>query len=88
MDDEKISAGYFRQKFPENPDVVFNEITIKNSSLRVTVASIDGMVSSQLIDDYVLKPLFQERALGEAKDARELVSLMMLGAVYHCQRKV
>jgi len=88
-EEQKINSAYFKEKFAENPDVAFNEITVgKSDSLRVTVAFIDGMVSSQLIDDYVLKPLYQEGALARAKSQAELVDLVMLGAVYHCQRKL
>jgi len=87
--EDKIKTDYFRQKFTDNPDVNFNEVMVNNNAaLRVTVAFIDGMVSSQLIDNYVLKPLFQENALGAAGDQRELLDIMMLGAVYHCQRKL
>ena len=87
--EQKITADYFRQKFEDSPDVAFNEITAgKNNSLRVTAAFIDGMVSSQLINDYVLKPMFQENSLGTANNQHELLDLMMLGAVYHCQRKL
>ena len=86
---QDVRADFFRQKFSENPDFIFNEITINsNPNLRLTIAFIDGMVSSQLIDDYILKPLIQESALGSASGGREIIDLMMLGTVYHCQRNL
>ena len=87
--EQKINSAYFRQKFAENPDVVFNEVIVgSNRDMRLTVASIDGMVSSQVFNDYVLKPLFQEKALGQARGQQEVLDILMLGAVYHCQKKL
>ena len=84
--DEKISTEVLKQLLADNQDIVFNEVTI-DGARKVTVVLIDGMVSSLLVDQAVIKPLIQEDALKEAKTEQALIQLMLLGVVYHDQRK-
>ena len=84
----QISADTLRQQFSASPDIGFSEIIVGgNNRLRLTLAFVDGLTSSQQIDDYILKPLVQERALTGAASQRELLDSIMHGALYHFQRK-
>lgn len=49
---------------------------------------VDGLVNFARVDEDVLKPLIQEEALERAKDEQELIDFIMLGTVYHCQRRL
>lgn len=83
-----ISTNTIRQKMVGSADIVYSEITI-NSDMdqRFSVIFIDGMIDSMLVDNFVLKPLVQEAALRDVKTEQKLIDLIMLGTVYHNQRK-
>lgn len=85
--DGEIKTEILKQKLSESPDIVFNEV-ILDENRKFTVVFVDGMTNSQMIDNFVLKPLIQESDLKETKNDKDLIDLIMLGTVYHCQRKL
>ena len=85
--DGEIKTEILKQKLSESPDIVFNEV-ILDENRKFTVVFVDGMINSQMIDNFVLKPLIQESDLKETKNDKDLIDLIMLGTVYHCQRKL
>lgn len=85
---QTIENEAFKKLLSDSPDVIFDNICVNNKYQNVTVVFIDGMVDSKMVDDDVLKPLMQEDALGESRNEKELIDLIMLGSVYHCQRKL
>jgi spore germination protein KA len=87
--DQVISTEAFRQKLSDCPDIIFSEITINaNRRQNYTVIFVDGLVDTNLVDDFVLKPLVQEVAFGEAKTEQTLIDLIVTGTAYHCQRRL
>jgi len=84
--DEAVRSEAFKQKLSVNTDIIFNEVII-DENRKFSVIFVDGMVNSQLIDDSILKPLIQEDTLKGTDTEQELIDLIMLGTVYHCQRK-
>ena len=85
--DGEIKTEILKQKLSGSPDIVFNEV-ILDENRKFTVVFVDGMTNSQMIDNFVLKPLIQESDLKETKNDKDLIDLIMLGTVYHCQRKL
>ncbi|NCB52809.1 MAG: spore germination protein, partial [Clostridia bacterium] len=86
---EKICTETLRNRLAGSEDIVFNDININSDKeLTATVIYVDGLVNSQLIDNFVLKPLIQENTLGKAKTEKDLIDFIMLGTVYHDLRKL
>jgi len=55
---------------------------------KLTVVFVDGMVNSDMVDNFILKPLIKEKELKQSDTDEALIGLIMSGAVYHCQRKL
>ncbi len=85
--EEIVKIESIKQKFADSTDVIFNEVII-DENRKFNVVFVDGMVNSEVIDNFVLKPLIQETILKEAKTEKDIIDLIMLGTVYHCQRKL
>lgn len=85
-DDQKISTDTLKKILSASDDIVFNQIVV-GEQLKLTTIFVDGLVNSKMIDDDVLKPLIQESVLKEAESEQQVLDLIMLGTVYHCQRK-
>lgn len=83
----EIKTEVLKQKLSTSNDIVFNEVII-DETRKFTVVFVDGMINSQMVDNFVLKPLIQESNLKETTNDKELIDLIMLGTVYHCQRKL
>ncbi|MFB0920286.1 MAG: spore germination protein, partial [Oscillospiraceae bacterium] len=85
--EEIIKIEAMKQKFADSTDIIFNEVIIDDNR-KLNVVFVDGLVSSETIDNFVLKPLIQEAVLKDARTEKDLIDLIMLGTVYHCQRKL
>jgi spore germination protein KA len=81
-----ICTETLRSILSASQDIVFSEISV--GGRHITTVFVDGLGNSKIVDDDVLKPLVQEDAFKQARSEQELVDLMMLGNVYHCQRKL
>jgi len=84
--EEIVKTEAMKQKLSINTDIVFDEVIV-DANRKYSVVFVDGMVNSQMVDNYILKPLIQEETLKEAETEQALIDLIMLGTVYHCQRK-
>jgi len=85
--EEEIKTEVLKQKLSASMDIIFNEVSLEEGR-KFTVVFVDGMINSQMVDNFVIKPLIQETELKEAQNDKDLIDLIMLGTVYHCQRKV
>lgn len=84
---EEISTVNLKEKLAASQDIIFNKISV-SKNMNLTLLFVDGLVDSKIVDDDVLKPLIQEEALGRVKSEKEIIDLIMLGALYHNQRKL
>lgn len=88
-DNQVINTDAIRQKMQGSADIIYSEIILNSDSdQKFSIIFIDGMVDSYMVDNFVLKPLIQEASLGIVKTEQELIDLIMLGKVYHNQRKL
>ena len=87
--DNAVTSDAFKRALSDNRDIVFNELSINgDKNEKITVCFIDGMVNLKMIDDFVLKPLILGNLPDQASGEQDIVDFIMLGAVYHCQRKL
>jgi len=56
--------------------------------LPVTLIFVDGMVDTKVVNDDILKPLVQEKALEEVKNIKGVIDLIEHGIIYHSSRKI
>jgi len=84
---ETINSQTVKQLFADSADVNIDPLLVgADGHLRVTVIHVDGMVNTELTDNFILKPLVQEDIFKTAKTEKELIDLIMDGAVYHSRR--
>ena len=73
----------------DSSDVIYQEHYINgNRNMPVTVVYIDGLVNTKQVNDDILKPLTQERILGDVRGFRDLIELIEHGMVYHASRQI
>lgn len=88
-DSEAISLKAIKDRLGDSIDVIFNDVVINGEKLLgFTTVFVDGLVSSELVDNFVLKPLLQETLLRECSTERDAIGQIMQGAVYHGQKKL
>ncbi|MDR0862759.1 MAG: spore germination protein [Oscillospiraceae bacterium] len=84
-----ITSDAVRARLTDCGDAVFCDVALTAAfGGKLTAAFIDGMVSSQIVNDFILKPLSEKRVFAQAFNERELLDLAMNGEVYHGQRKM
>jgi spore germination protein KA len=84
-----ITTANVKTILADSSDIIYQEHYINgNRHLPVTVVFVDGMVDVKLVSDDILKPLTQEKDLGEVKGFDDLIGLIEHGTVYHASRKI
>lgn len=85
--EEIIKTQTMQQKFSDSSDIIFTEFVIDDGK-KFIVAFVDGMINAQIVDDSILRPLIQGTDFKMSKTEKEIIDLIMVGTVYHCQRKL
>lgn len=83
---DEISKEALKQLLSDNQDIIFSEILF-GGNIKTTMVFVEGLVGSQLVDDFILKPLIQQDVFKD-KTEKEIIVLIMDGAIYHNQRKI
>jgi len=84
-----ITTANVKAILADSSDVIYQDQYINgNQHLPVTVVYVDGMVDVKLVSDDILKPLTQEKGLGEVNRYSDLIKLIEHGMVYHASRKI
>jgi spore germination protein KA len=85
--DKAISTDTLVSLLSDSEDIIFNHIIVNHDmNVKLTVVFVDGMVDSLQLDNDILKPLIQEKALSFVQDEKELINRILLGSVYHSHR--
>lgn len=87
--DKEVTAENIRNVLSDSNDINYQVHYINGCrDLPVTVIFIDGLVNTKVVNDYVLKPLTQEKILEEVKDSNSIIDLILHGTTYHASRKL
>jgi len=79
----ELSLTNIKEILGSNSDFNHRQIFIANNKhLEVSFIYIDGMVNSQLISDYVIKPLMQADQFEKCKCEADVINLIDEGTVY------
>lgn len=85
----EVASDTLRSILGINADFSIRMLLIRNNpKLPVTLAYIDGMVDSNLINDSILKPLAQDMHFASCKTETDAVALISTGIIYSSSIKV
>jgi spore germination protein KA len=85
----EITADALRGRMERGDDAVFTPFSVGgDAGPRATAAFIDGLVSTNTVYDFILRPLASGRALGRVKTGSEAVALIMEGRVFHGRKRL
>lgn len=89
IDGKEITSENIKSILSDSSDVNYQVHYINGCrDLPVTVIFIDGLVDITMVNDYILKPLIQEKALKEVRHFNDIMELIEHGTIYHAYRKL
>lgn len=89
LDNVVLQSKNLKEILGHSSDIIFREIYINgDKNLPVTIAFVDGLIDTKLVDDFILKPLMQECSLSKVKSLKETIDLIQHGTVYSTIVKV
>lgn len=81
-----LNFANLHQVLGSNSDFVYRSLFIDESkTLEVFVAYMDGLANSQLISDYIIKPLMQAESFKQSGSETDAINAIENGAVYYAQ---
>lgn len=73
----------------DSADVIFSDFHIgANGKVKMTLLYIDGLVDTNLINDFILKPLITGEQFNYLDNSRDIVNLIEEGRLYFASHKV
>lgn len=82
-ENQAFNSKSIKDMLGQSKDIVFREIYVNgDKDFPVTLVFVSGLVDSNVINDYILKPLIQECKLSQAKNYKDVIDLMEHGVVY------
>lgn len=87
--DKEVTTENIKSVLSDSADINYQVFNINgNRNLPVTVIFVDGLVDTKIVNDDILKPLVQGKALEEVKDYKDIIDLIEHGIIYHASRKI
>jgi len=89
LSNEEVTTENIRRVLSDSNDIEYQVHYINGRrNLPVTVVYVDGMVDTKIVNDDILRPLIQEKALEEVKNDKGVIELIEHGFIYHASRRV
>jgi len=83
-----LTAAHIKQAFGDANDITFTDILVSgNKDIPATLIYVQGMVNSDMVNAYILKPLNRSPLLADCKTSAQAIETINTGAVYHLSRK-
>ncbi|MDR0445553.1 MAG: spore germination protein [Oscillospiraceae bacterium] len=82
-----VSVRELRERMANGDDAVFTEL-ITSGGVTATAVFIDGMVSSETVYDFILRPIAAGRVLADARAGEAAVERIMDGRVFQGRKKL
>jgi spore germination protein KA len=86
-DGKEITLQNIKSILSDSGDVKYQDFYLKGWSHPIAVVYIDGLVNIKVVNDDILKPMSQEKALSDAKSFSDVMKLIEQGVVYHASKK-
>ena len=85
--DSKIKGNITKQSVKkilgDSNDIILKDVYTWNNKVSITAIGIDGMVDSNIIDNYILRPLTIGRVFECVKNEKEAYEIAKEGFLYH-----
>jgi spore germination protein KA len=79
----ELTSDNIKGLLGKNVDVKFRDILINgDKNLKFTLIFVDGLINSDAISNYILKPIIQEKVFNEAKSLKEVIKQIDNGKLY------
>ena len=80
----KLNSENIKNILGDSDDVIIKDVYINNEkTFKVKAIGIDGLVDSQIVDAYILKPLALDEIYKQVRSEQELYNYIMQGSIYH-----
>lgn len=87
--DKEVTTENIKSILSDSDDIKYQVYYINGRrNLPVTLIYVDGLVDTKVINDDILKPLMQEKALEGVNNLKDIVDLIEHGIIYHASRKM
>lgn len=78
-----LTSDNIKKVLGESNDITIKEVFTWNKKVKIVAIGIDGLVDSEAIDNYVLRPLTVGRPFENAESEKEAYELTKEGFLYH-----
>jgi len=87
--DKEITTENIKSILSDSSDINYQVYYINGRrDLSVTLVFVDGLVDTKMVNDDILKPLMQEKALEEVNNIKDIINLIEHGLIYHASKKI
>ena len=84
-----LTSKNIKEVLGDSSDIIVKKVYINNDKyFNITAFGIDGMVDTNIVDDFILKPLASNEKVLRAKNEKELFNLVTDGITYHFDQKI
>lgn len=83
---EELCSNNVKEVLGDSDDVIVRDVYV-NKNVKVTVIAIDGMVNSEIIDAYVIRPLILSDKAVSSRNEEELYNRVNNGILYHISQE-
>ncbi|MBQ7668597.1 MAG: spore germination protein [Clostridia bacterium] len=84
-----LSSKNVKEVLGDSSDIIVKKVYINNDKdFNITAFGIDGMVDTNIVDNFILKPLASNEKVLRAKNEKELFNLVTDGIIYHFDQKI
>jgi len=80
---DPVSLDVFKERLEKCEDVIVTNIPFGKGVL--TMFTVDGLISTEVLDENVLRPLSNEEGFIKAKSEKDAIGYIMRGNIYHVQ---
>lgn len=82
-----LTSRKIEEVLGQSNDVIIKNVYFEDKKIIVKAIGIDGLVNSEMVDEYILKPLTIEKDFREAISEKEVYNIIKNGTLYHFSQK-
>jgi spore germination protein KA len=81
--EQVINSQVIKELFSKSGDVLIRPIKINQNGITFHLFCVDGLISSQIVDEAILQTLVLDQYIGQYKTERAVMDYLMSGGAYH-----
>lgn len=83
----ELTSSNIKKFLGNSNDILVKDIYSYNKKIEIKAIGIDGLVDSNAVDEYILKPLIVGRPFSEVKSEKEAYTIAKEGFLYHISQE-